>query len=69
MKAEQIRNAMGPEFCAVADGLRETFDAKLVFLETPTVKIGKDPAIGSVRTDKPDTELERLAFWYGRRSA
>lgn len=40
-QAEKIRAAMGPEMCAVADALRETFGAKLDWLETPAMKIGK----------------------------
>lgn len=41
--AERIREAMGPDFCAVADALRETFGAKLSWLETPAFKTGAPP--------------------------
>jgi len=48
--AEQIRKAMAlePEFLQLADLLREHFDAKLVWLKTPTLEIGK-PIVGAVR--------------------
>jgi hypothetical protein len=69
VKAEDIRAAMGPEMCTVADALRDTFGAKLVYLDTLAVKIGKDPSEGSVRASgKPDEELEQLRYWYGRRA-
>lgn len=32
---------MGQQMCAVADALREKFDAKLDWLETPALKVGK----------------------------
>jgi hypothetical protein len=47
-QAEKIRAAMGTEMCAVADALRETFGAKLAWLETPTMQIGEKPAEGVV---------------------
>jgi hypothetical protein len=35
---------MGPEFCAVADALRETFPgAKLSWLDTPQIQSGTEP--------------------------
>jgi hypothetical protein len=37
---------MGPDFTAVADALRETFGAKLVWLETSTMTIGEKPEDG-----------------------
>jgi hypothetical protein len=45
-QAERIREAMGPEFCAVADALRETFGAKLVWLQTPRLTVGTEPEEG-----------------------
>jgi hypothetical protein len=42
-QAERIRDAMGSEFCAVADALRETFGAKLTWLETPSIQTGTPP--------------------------
>jgi hypothetical protein len=43
-QAERIRDAMGPEFCAVADALRETFPgAKLSWLDTPQIQSGTEP--------------------------
>lgn len=46
-KAEQIRAAMGPEYCAVADALRATFgEVKQVWLETPTLSMGTKPEEG-----------------------
>lgn len=70
MTADQIRKAMGGELCALADTLRERFDAKLVFLETPDVKLGKDPSLGSVRTDgKLDEVTKQMAYWYRARQA
>lgn len=41
--AERIRNAMGPEMCAMADALRETFGAKLTYLKTADMTIGVPP--------------------------
>lgn len=43
-QANQIREAMGPEFCAVADSLRDTFGAKLVWLKTDAVSMGTPPS-------------------------
>lgn len=37
---ERIRDAMGPEFRAIADQLRMDFDAKLVWLDTPEISMG-----------------------------
>lgn len=45
-RAEQIRAAMGPEMCAVADALRETFGAKLVWLCASTLVVGEEPDWG-----------------------
>src|ERR1041385_2882647 len=45
-QAEKIRAAMGPEFAAVADSLRETFGAKLTWLETPRLSTGTKPEEG-----------------------
>jgi hypothetical protein len=42
-QAERIRDAMGPEFCSVADALRETFGAKLTWLDTPEIQTGTEP--------------------------
>lgn len=39
-QAEKIRAAMGPEMCSVADALRETFGAKITWLETPSMSLG-----------------------------
>lgn len=47
-QAEKMRAAMGPELCSIADALRETFGAKLIWLETPTVKVGTEPEQGTV---------------------
>ena len=40
---EKIRAAMGPEFRAVADQLRDQFGAQLTWLDTDDLKIGKPP--------------------------
>lgn len=45
-QAEKIRAAMGPELTAIADSLRETFGAKLTWLETPTLSMGTKPEEG-----------------------
>lgn len=45
-QAEKIRAAMGPDFCAVADALRNTFGAKLAWLKTPTLTVGTEPEWG-----------------------
>lgn len=67
--ANAIREAMGPELCALADVLRDQFGAKLVYLKTSTMNIGRDPAAGSVRASgKPDDETTQLRYWYGRRA-
>lgn len=47
-QAEKIRSAMGPELCAIADALRETFGAKLTWLETPSLSMGTKPEEGVV---------------------
>lgn len=49
-RAVKIRDAMGPEMCAVADALRETFgtDTKITWLETPTLNLGTPPEEGVV---------------------
>jgi hypothetical protein len=44
--AEKVRAAMGPELRAIADALRETFGAKLSWLETPTMSVGTEPEWG-----------------------
>jgi len=63
MTADQIREVMGPEFCAVADDLRERFGAKLTWLKAGEFEIGKPPG------GEPIGELawiqERIRFWYG----
>ena len=70
MTAEQIRKAMGPEFCALADVLRDRFAARLVFLRTADVTIGTDPSINAVLANgQPDEVSERLAYWYRSRYA
>jgi hypothetical protein len=43
MTAAEVREAMGPEMCAVADALRETFGAKISWLDTPTIASGTPP--------------------------
>jgi hypothetical protein len=42
-RAEQVRSAMGPDLCAVADALRETFGAKVVWLSTEKLTLGVEP--------------------------
>jgi hypothetical protein len=42
-QAEKIRAAMGPELCAVADALRETFGARLSYLKTADMVMGIPP--------------------------
>lgn len=67
MTAEETRKAMGPEFAALAERLRDDFGAKLVWLKTGTLEIGKNPTIGSFNaTGKVDDEIERLRYWYGK---
>lgn len=46
--AEKVRQAMGPEFAAIADALRGVFgaDVKLTWLETPTMNHGVKPEEG-----------------------
>jgi hypothetical protein len=67
MTAEEVRMAMGPEFCGLADELRERFGAKLVWLKSGALEIGKDPTIGSVNANgKLDDEIERMRYWYGK---
>lgn len=67
--AGEIRKAMGPELCELADVLRDQFGAKLVYLQTPTMNIGRDPAAGSVSASgKPDQETKQMQYWYGRRA-
>lgn len=56
-QAEKIRAAMGPEMCAVADALRETFGAKLIYLDTPTLTI--------TTTAKPEEGVPTQ--WHGER--
>jgi hypothetical protein len=71
MKAGDVRKAMGAEFCSVADALKETFGvAKLDYLDTPLVKVGRDPSAGSVRTDgKVDEIAQQMGYWYRARQA
>jgi hypothetical protein len=45
-KAQKVREAMGAEFGAVADALRETFGAKLSWLKTSALTIGEKPDEG-----------------------
>lgn len=45
-QAEKIRSAMGPDLRAVADALRETFSAKLTWLQTPSLTVGERPEEG-----------------------
>lgn len=69
MTADQIRQAMGSDMCAVADVLRDGFGAKLIWLKSEDLEVGRDPSLGSVRADgKLDTEIERLRYWYGKRA-
>jgi hypothetical protein len=43
-QAERIREAMGSEFCAVADAMRETFPGtKLSWLNPPEIQSGTAP--------------------------
>jgi hypothetical protein len=64
--AERMRVAMGPEFCAIADALRETFGARLSWLETPEFQHGAHPGgepIGEktwLRARAPVTAGEKL---------
>ena len=44
--AEKVRAAMGPDLRAIADALRETFNAKLYWLETPSLTVGTEPERG-----------------------
>jgi hypothetical protein len=39
--AERVREAMGADFRAVADVLRSTFGAKLAWLESESLTVGK----------------------------
>lgn len=41
MTADEVRAAMGPDMCAVADALRERFGAKLEWLRTDSLELGK----------------------------
>lgn len=43
---EKIRAAMNSELRAIADQLRADFGAKLTWLETPEINIGKPPEAG-----------------------
>lgn len=70
MTADEVRQAMGSEFSALADELRERFGAKLVFLKTAQVTLGKDPSADAVLANGQRDEVsERLAFWYRSRRA
>lgn len=55
MTAVEVREAMGPELCAVADVLREQFGARLTYLKTAEVAMGTKPEEG-IPTQ-----------WYGQR--
>jgi hypothetical protein len=44
--AQKVRDAMGPDLCAVADALRVTFGAKLSWLETDGLTVGTEPDWG-----------------------
>ena len=44
--AVKVREAMGPELCAIADALRGTFGAKLSWLEAPSMTVGTEPERG-----------------------
>jgi hypothetical protein len=54
MTAVEVRQTMGSELCGVADALRATFSAKLVWLETPTMTIGERPEEGVPTTWRGD---------------
>lgn len=45
-RAQQVRDAMGPDMCVVADALRKAFGAKIEWLETPSLTLGKGPEWG-----------------------
>lgn len=69
MTADQIRRAMGAELAAVADQLRSDFGAKLTWLKSEDLEVGRDPSIGSVRANgKLDEETRQMKYWYGRRA-
>ncbi len=43
MTPEQVRAAMPPEVLELCDACRERFGARLLYLETESVKLGRDP--------------------------
>jgi hypothetical protein len=40
-QAERVREAMGQDFCAIADELRLAFGAKLTWFECPAFSMGQ----------------------------
>lgn len=46
MTAAEVRDAMGPELCGIADALRERFGARLTYLKTEAVALGTKPEEG-----------------------
>jgi hypothetical protein len=42
MTPEQVRAAMPPEVLELCDACRERFGARLLYLETESVKLGRD---------------------------
>lgn len=46
MTAAEVREAMGPEFCAIADALRKQFSARLTYLKTDAIVMGTKPEEG-----------------------
>lgn len=59
-QAERVREAMGPEFRAVADELRSAFSARLVWFESGSLTMGKPL--------EPSEPIGEKA-WVARRSA
>jgi hypothetical protein len=43
MTAEEVRAAMPADMLELCDACRERFGARLLHLETATVKLGRDP--------------------------
>jgi len=46
MTATEVREAMGPEMCEIADMLRARFGARLTYLKTAEVVMGTKPEEG-----------------------
>lgn len=46
MTVQEVREAMGPELCEIADLLREQFNARLTYLKTDSIALGMKPAHG-----------------------